>query len=255
LSIHATIDHEHDLAWMQDVLLHPKPSGDHPALIEANKLCSGLIVLEHRKLPEDLQEYLTPDETHRADRMGARRRQGFLAVRLGLKLLARFLFPDMQKIPANKLQTLDDESPRPNLPEFAGSEKYTVSASHNKHLTVVAASINSFGIDVEDRAAQAWRGRNFFMSALEQEMARQFSLGPEKAALRVWSCKEATAKAYNIDLNQAVWRVHLKKIGEITSLAKYKSGKNDVYHFAVNECLITILFKNEDVKRHCRITQ
>jgi phosphopantetheinyl transferase len=244
LSIHATIDHEHDLAWMQDVLLHPKPSGGHPALMEASKLCSGLIVLEHKKFPEDLQEYLTPDETHRADRMGTRRRQAFLAVRLGLKLMARFLCTDLQKVPANKLHTLDHESPRPRLPEFSGSDQFRVSASHNNHLTVVGASTDPFGIDIEDRAAQAWRGRNFFMNASEQKMAQQFPLGPEKAALRVWSCKEAAAKANSIEFSRAAHDVFLTAVGDGFSFAKYQGYKLEAHHLEVVNNLLTILTKS-----------
>jgi phosphopantetheinyl transferase len=246
LSIDATIDHEHDLAWMQNVLLHPMPLGGHPALIEASKLCSCLIVLEHKKLPEDLQEYITKDETHRADRMGARRRQGFLAVRLGLKLLARFLYPDLQNVPANKLRTLEYESPRPRLPEFIGSDQYCVSASHNNHLTVVAASSNLIGIDVEDRASKAWRGRSFFMNASEQEMAQQFPPGPEKAALRVWSAKEAAAKAFNLDLGQALWDVRLTAIDDKTSAALYQNHECVIHHFEVDDNLVSILTLNAD---------
>lgn len=241
--MHAIFSLEHDLAWMQEIILHPMPSGGHPALLELARHCSGLIVLEHEKLPEDLQEYLTMKEAQRADRMGIRRRQGFLAVRLGLKVLARYFCPGLQNIPANELHTLGDESPRPRLPNFIGSENYYVSASHNNHLTVVAASTNVFGIDVEDRAAQTWRGRNFFMHASEQEMARQFPLGPEKAALRVWSTKETAAKAFDSDLSQAIWDVCLAGIGDRTSTAEHKNGKYDVHHFTVNDHLITILFK------------
>ena len=241
--MHVLIGQEHDLAWMQDMLLHPRPSGGLTALRELAGHCSDLIVLEHNKLPEDLQEYLTIGEAQRAARMGPRRRHGFLAVRLGLKLIARSLCTDLDSVPASSLHTIDDDSVLPKLPVFAGSDSYTVSASHNAELTVVAASTNVFGIDIENRAVQAWRGRNFFMHNSEQEMARQFPLGPEKAALRVWSSKEVAVKAFKIDLGRAAQDVYLTKIGDLISDAKCKNQKFDVLHYEVEDNLITILVK------------
>lgn len=241
--MHVMIGQEHDLAWMQDMLLHPRPSGGLTALRELAGRCSGLVVLKHNKLPEDLQEYLTIGEAQRATRMGPRRRHGFLAVRLGLKLIARFLCTDLDNVPASSLHTIEDDSVLPKLPVFDGSDSYTVSASHNAELTVVAVSTNVFGIDVENRAVQAWRGRNFFMNVAEQELARQFPLGPEKAALRVWSSKEAAAKAFNVDLGSAAQNVCLTKIGDLISDAKCKNQKFDVLHYEINDNLITILLK------------
>ncbi len=232
-----------DLAWLNDVLRYPSLSGAHPALLELACHCSGLVVLEHNKLPESAMAHLTPGETQRAASMSQRRRQGFLGVRLGIKLLARSLCPALDRIPAHELHTLDEEASLPALPQFSGSDDYQISASHNAELTVVAISTHVFGIDIEDRAAQAWRGRNFFMHPSEQELAQNSPLGPKNAALRVWSSKEAAAKAFNLGLVQAAQDVCLITIDDRTSIAEYQNERCDLYHFAVDKNLISVLTK------------
>ncbi len=231
----------HDLAWLNDVLLFPRESVAHPSLLELARHCCGLVILDHRKLPESAMSVLTRAERQRAKFMGLKRRQSFLGVRLGLKLLARYLCPELARVPSLGLHTLDAETARPILPAFAGSDVYRVSASHDPELTVVAASTNVFGIDAESRSAQAWRGRRFFMHPWEIEMAQDFFLGPEEAALRIWSSKEAVAKAFSVGLGQTAQDASLSAISEKTSHITYQNNKWDVKHFKITNSLISLL--------------
>ena len=231
----------YDLAWLKDVLLFPRESDAHPSSLELARHCCGLVILDHRNLPESAMSLLTRPERQRTKFMGLKRRRSFLGVRLGLKLLARHLCPDLARVAPSGLHTLDADTALPILPAFAGSDDYRVSASHDPELTVVAASTKVFGIDAESRSVQAWRGRKFFMHPREIKMAQDFSLGPEEAALRIWSSKEAVAKAFSVGLGLAAQDASLAAIGEKTSHITYQNNKWDVQHFKIINSLISLL--------------
>ncbi|MCB2187988.1 MAG: polyketide synthase dehydratase domain-containing protein [Deltaproteobacteria bacterium] len=173
-----------------------------------------LLLLEHEALPACASLAFSPRERHRAQKMGPRRLPGFMAVRLGLKLLARKLDPKVRQVPSSRLDTLDRDPTRPRLPPELGQEGYHCSASHDRRFTLVAVADRPVGVDVEEIAERAWRGGRLFLSPAERRLAEASPLGKEAAAVRIWSVKECVAKLMNWELVRAWKEVEVVEVAQ-----------------------------------------
>jgi phosphopantetheinyl transferase len=179
----------------------------------------------------------TPREAARATRMGPRRRRGFTAARVALKRLARLLDLVAKDKPDQAIETLGPDDVRPCLAESG----IYCSASHSGRLVVAVAHRHPIGVDVERVSEKVIKTRHLSMSPKERELISLSSLGPERAATRVWTAKEGAGKALGLDLFQAFRDVEVVSVGEEEGVMRYQGKTCPVRHAEGNGYVITLI--------------
>lgn len=146
--------------------------------------------------------------------MGNQRRKSFKASRVALKELSRRLGLINGEWPDSAIETLSPDNQLPCLP---GSGLYC-SVSHSSRFVVAVAHKHPVGVDIEGISRRIQKIQHIFLSPEEKHLIAQSGLDFEVAATRVWSIKEAAAKALGLHLIQALREV------KIVSLAKEESS-------------------------------
>jgi phosphopantetheinyl transferase len=138
------------------------------------------------------------------------RKKGYLSARLALKRLSR-LFASADARPAQAIETVAQDGRSPQCPPAAGPPIFC-SVAHDRRFCIAVAADRPVGVDVEPLSDKALGAPDLFMDPAEQAVVDRSALDRAGAALRVWSAKEAVAKATGIDL-AAVWqRVRVETI-------------------------------------------
>jgi len=185
-----------------------------------------------------IEEHLfTQREAARAVRMGPRRRRGFTAARVALKRLARQLDLVKENKPDRTIETLGPDDVRPCLAESG----IYCSVSHSAGLVVAVAHRHPIGVDLEMVSEKAIRTRRLFMSPREDALVSLSALGPGRTATRVWTTKEAAAKALGLHLFQAIREVEVVRVGEEDGLMRYQGKAYPVRHGEGNGYVITLI--------------
>jgi phosphopantetheinyl transferase len=185
-----------------------------------------------------IEEHLfTSREAARATRMGLRRRKGFTAARVALKKLARQLDLVEENSPDRTIETLGPDDVRPCLAESG----IYCSVSHSAGLVVAVAHRHPIGVDLEMVSEKAIRTRRLFMSPREDALVSLSALGPGRTATRVWTTKEAAAKALGLHLFQAIREVEVVRVGEEDGLMRYQGKAYPVRHGEGNGYVITLI--------------
>jgi phosphopantetheinyl transferase len=196
------------------------------------------MVLIDRETISSIQEHLlTPREAARAMRMGPRRRRDFTASRIALKRLARQLDLVRENRPDREIETLGPDNVRPCI---ADSGIYC-SASHCARLVAAVAHRHPIGVDLEIVSEKLMRTKHLFTSPKERELISLSGLGQERAAARLWTIKEAAAKALGLDLLQAIREVEVVSLGEEEGAMKYQGKTYPVRHAEGNGHVITLI--------------
>ena len=203
--------------------------------------CLGMILLDVEIISPVEEHLFTPREAARAVRMGPRRRRGFTAARVALKRLARQLDLVKESRPDRAIETLDPDDVRPCL---AKSGIYC-SVSHSARLVVAVAHRQPIGVDLEMVSEKPIRTRHLFMSPAESELISLSGLGPERAATRAWTIKEAAAKALGLHLFQAIREVEVVSVGEEEGVMRYQEKTYPVRHAEGNGHVITLITFND----------
>jgi len=186
---------------------------------------AGLVVLELSSvLPPLARATLTPGEKALAEGLGERRQPSFIAGRVALKRLARCIaegpLPD-----DSQLHTIQEDGIRPICPLGAsdqtsrsirpplhpllqqGREEQAfprfASLAHDRRFAIAVAAERPVGVDVEPVTDKALRGARLFLSRDERRRVEADPSGPDHAATRLWTVKEAVAKALNVRLPKA----------------------------------------------------
>jgi phosphopantetheinyl transferase len=189
-----------------------------------------------------VEEHLfTPREAARAMRMGPRRRRGFTAARVALKRLARQLDLVEENSPDRTIETLGPDDVRPCLAESG----IHCSVSHSAQLVVAVAHRHPIGVDLEMVSEKLIRTRHLFMSPKERDLILLSGLGPERAATRAWTTKEAAAKALGLHLFQAIREVEVVRSGKEDGGMKYQEKTYPVRHAEGNGHVITLITFND----------
>jgi phosphopantetheinyl transferase len=184
---------------------------------------------------------LSPDEIPRMVRMGERRRRSYIGARLACKFLSRSLAGGDRETPAHSISTVTPGGARPRCPLPDGSEPFRCSVSHDDRFAVAAADEGPIGIDVELLSDRILRLVPRFAGAEERRYVEAFPGGAVQAATRLWSVKEAAAKALDIRLPES-WRgVRVTALGEHASEALFGGKRLHVYHGALDGHLLTLL--------------
>ena len=179
-------------------------------------------------------------EKIRAGKLGEKRKKSFTAARLALKQLARVTGEVQAGAPAQGIDTLASDSIRPSLGRVSKNALYC-SAAHDRRLAVAAAGRSPIGVDVEPWGDKAYRGRRLFMSDQEQKLADRSDLGPERAALQVWTIKEAAAKALGLDLAKAWGQVETVILDEKSSRVLVGGRQFEARHAEFEGHLMTLM--------------
>ena len=203
--------------------------------------CLGMILLDVEAFSPVEEHLFTPREAARAMRMGLRRRKGFTAARVALKRLARQLDLVEEDKPDRTIETLGPDDVRPCLAESG----IYCSVSHSARLVVAVAHRHPIGVDLEMVSEKAIRTRHLFMSPKERDLISLSGLGPERAATRAWTTKEAAAKALGLHLFQAIREVEVVRVGEEEGVMRYREKTYPVRHGEGNGYVITLITRDD----------
>jgi len=203
-----------------------------------------MILLDMETIPPVEEHLFTPHEAARAMRMGPRRRRDFTAARVALKRLARQLDLVRENRPDRTIETLSPDGVKPCLCESG----IYCSASHCAQLVVAVAHRHPIGVDLEIVSGKLMRTKHLFMSPKERELISLSGLGQERAATRLWTIKEAAAKALGLDLFQAIREVEVVSVGEEEGAMKFQGMTYPVRHAEGNGHVMTLVTCNDKGK-------
>ena len=175
--------------------------------------CSDVVMIERSQVADFAPLALSAGESARMSAMGGKRRNGYLSARLACKRLWRRMAGPLSTPPADEIETITALGPQPVLPPLDGQRAVWCSVSHDDTYTIAVAHTAPIGVDVEKISSRAHRCRRLFMTAAEQSLTPPHGMAPEEFAVRIWTVKEAAAKALNLPLAQ-VW--HDVEVIEIT---------------------------------------
>jgi phosphopantetheinyl transferase len=180
---------------------HP-PTDDPLAAFDAQ--VSGRMLVEREAMTVLATLALSDNEKQRLTPMTPTRARGYLSARLALKRLSRCLSGPGDRRRAMEIETVAEDNRSPQCPLVDGSRPWC-SVAHDRRFTVAVAADRPVGVDVEPVSEKALGAPDLFMDAAEQALVDASALGRAAAALRVWSSKEAVAKATGRDLAD-IWR-------------------------------------------------
>ncbi len=222
-----------------------KPGENQPANITRRD--NKLAIIERRSMAPFAWETLSNDEKQRYNPMTASRKTSFLAARLALKRLSREISGSDRHILPGDINTVSPGSPKPYCPVAAGSQQPFCSVAHDTRFAVAVAAPNPVGIDVEQLTDKALKNSDLFMNKSEAKLIGCFSGGEVAAAVRIWSAKEAAAKALDMPLARSWDRVEVTALGEHASQLHVKSrGAFTVLHDTVDGHLFTLFNQQAD---------
>ena len=206
--------------------------------------CRGLVAVNIQSALPLGCRFLTHREQLRYKSLAHRRRPGFLAARIALKKLYLTIESSDPSVDLCAIETVSADMTRPCC---VGPDKVRheyVSAAHNRTYAIAVAGRGRVGVDVETKTEVLWRGRHLYMSSSEQRLVVHSGLGRLESAVRIWSAKEAAAKALNLDLTNAWREVTLTRIENKRSTAEIQGVRQEVHHAELNDHLFSVLFHN-----------
>ena len=207
-------------------LIDPADSIDWQGMEELKTVCSGIVLLQTEALLPTEKELLTPREAARAEELGPRRRKSFLAARVALKRLARQIGLVSKGTPDSGIETLGPDRVKPCL----GESDFYCSVSHANRFVVAVGDVQPIGVDIEVVSEKAVRIWHLFMPAKNSDFLLSSGLGLERAATRAWTIKEAAAKAFGLNLSEAIREVEIVLIGERSSEIRHGGKTYSVKH-------------------------
>ena len=215
-------------------------SGDRLADLEAQ--CDGLALIELEQLMPFAALALSTHEMARFDKMGPGRRVSYLGARLACKRLWRRLAGDEGRTDARQIETVASDQIRPCCPTTVQDRAPFCAVSHDRRFAVAVAGDEPLGVDVEREATSLDKAWHIYMHPAEQLRAQQSELGRSAAAVRVWSIKEAVAKAAGLDLADAWHQTEVTAIGARESRFRLLDhGPARAFHQCVDGHVFTLV--------------
>ena len=203
--------------------------------------CRASAVIELAALAPFAEKTLSEPERNRYAGMRGRRRKSYLAARLACKRISRLLSGnDTQTAPEDITTVCADRPHVPCCPLTDGRSSYPCSVSHDDRFAVAVAADRRVGVDVEKMSERLLKSRSLYMS--EQEQAALDSLlDATETAVRIWSIKEAVAKALDITLAAAWHRVQVCAVGSFESRFEIDGrGPHTAVHDSVESHVFTL---------------
>ena len=208
-----------------------------PGIERLQSSCLGMVLLDVKTISLVREDLFTPCEAARTVRMSAPRQRIFAAARVALKRLARQLDLVKESMPDRTIETLGPDGVRPCLSESG----IYCSVSHSARLVVAVAHTHPIGVDLEMVSEKVIRTEHLFMSPGERELISLSGLGPERAATRAWTIKEAAAKALGLHLFQAIREAEVVSVGEEEGVMRYQEKTYPVRHAEGNGYVIALI--------------
>lgn len=203
--------------------------------------CRDLCVIELDAVAAFAFQGLSELENKRFQRMQQRRKRGYLGARMALKRLSRKLSDGMPQTPSYAIHTHEADGARPRCASPANGASLFCSASHNRRFAAAAAANAPVGIDVETVTDRAVRCSPIFMSDTEQQLLHQTALDRPQTAVRIWSAKEAVAKAKRILLAEAWHRIEITAVEAGVSRLTIDGREScEAVHAAVGDTIFTL---------------
>jgi phosphopantetheinyl transferase len=201
-------------------------------------LCQDLCVIELGALTAPCAGMLSETELSRFNDMRDKRGRSFLGARTALKTIAHRM-PGGSDAAFPALTTIHpDGKPRCPLPD--GSEPFPCSASHDSRFAVAVTADRPVGIDVELISERVLKGRTLYMHEEELSLVADHPLGETEASTRIWSIKEAVAKALGSGLPESWRRVVVSHIGADSSSYMLDAAAREARHAVVDGHLFTL---------------
>ncbi len=220
--------------------------------LECIKLnCRATSVIELKTLMPFSEKILSVHERKHFQQMGEKQKRSYLGARLACKRLSRILSGnDMLTLPS-KITTADPDLERPCCPLTNGDSALPCSVSHDDRFAIAVASDQRVGVDVEKTSGRVMKSSSLFMRKNEQTLVRASPLGEIDAAVRIWSIKEAAAKALDFTIADSWNRVHVMDVGQCKSTIGIDGM--DIYsaiHERVDRHLFTLVYRSASSRIH-----
>ncbi|RJR28856.1 MAG: 4'-phosphopantetheinyl transferase superfamily protein [Desulfobacteraceae bacterium] len=175
--------------------------------------CLEVSVVELRTILPFADKALSDKERERFLRLGEPRRRSYLAARIACKRAYRALLKNDVSMPASEITTVCADPTRPCCPVERDHPPLFCSVSHDDRFAIAVIGENRVGVDVERLSERPLKALHIYMKESERVLTRQSVLGEKRAALRVWTLKEAAAKAFDMNLAESWKRVKVVDIG------------------------------------------
>jgi phosphopantetheinyl transferase len=202
---------------------------------------SGVVLLERDAVAAFAATALSTNEKRRLAPMTPDRARGYLSARLALKRLSRLLSGDGDGRQSRGIETVAENGQAPQCPLADGTRTHCA-VSHDRRFTVAVAADRPVGIDVEPLSKKPLRAMHLYMDADEQRMADRTPLDRADSALRVWSAKEAAAKALGIQLAESWERARVVAVTQTSSRLEIDGGlPQTAIHATIEGHLFTML--------------
>lgn len=191
----------------------------------------GVTLLELDAVTPLSRASLTAREAERLGEFGEKRARSFLGARMALKQLVRVL--GRGPWPVRGIETLAADSVRP----ICGDMGLDAAAAHDDRFVVAAAADCSVGVDVERISQKAVRGAKLF---LDEDEGKADVKDPE-VATRLWTVKEAAAKALNAPLAEAWSRTRIVATGSSETEVTLDGEAATALHEIIEGHVLTVL--------------
>lgn len=199
--------------------------------------CIGVELVEIGTFFPGKTDQLTPREASRAEGMGLKRCKEFTAARVALKRLARRIALADKDMPDASIETLGPDGVRPCLAD----SDLCCSVSHTRRFAVAVGNARPVGVDIEVVATKTLRIWHLFMAPAYHDFLSKPGMEPERTATRAWTMKEAAAKAFGLDLSEAIREVEVVAVGEQESLLRHRGKTYSVLHAEGQSHVISLL--------------
>jgi len=203
--------------------------------------CAGMAIIESAAIAPFVWRTFTARESERFQDLGTRRKKSFTSARIALKRLARELYTDSNGIDPTNIETIAEDDAHPQCSTPNAPVQYCCSASHDSRFATAVAARSPIGIDVERESDRVLKSQRLYMTDEEKRLTRESGLGSVKASLRIWTAKEACAKALDMHLFDAWKRVRLTRIGSTASEMDIDGKQTEALHAAVDDHLFTLV--------------
>ncbi len=213
--------------------------------------CRAASVIELKTLMPFSEKTLSIHEQKRFQLMGEKRKQSYLGARLACKRLSRILSGDDMRTLPSEITTVGPDLERPCCPLTNGDSALPCSVSHDDRFAIAVAADQKVGIDVEKMSGRIMKSGSLFMSKNEQAMVQASPLGKIEATIRIWSIKEAAAKALDLTMADSWNRVHVMDVGQEKSVIRIDDTDVDsAIHERVDQHLFTLVCKSASTRAH-----
>ena len=210
-------------------------------LAEFRQRLSGMVLIERDAVARFAATALSENEKRRLTPMAPDRARGYLSARLALKRLSRLLSGEGDGRPSREIETVAENGQAPQCP-LADGTRTDCAVSHDRRFTVAVAADRPVGIDVEPLSEKPLGAMHLYMDANEQRVVGRTPLDRADGALRVWSTKEAAAKALGIHLAESWERTRVMAVAQESSLLEIDGGKQQTaIHATIDGHLFTLL--------------